>query len=465
MAVGAKWRLIVAGCLMVGLPAAAFVAAPAQAGSVPEAPAAQLAGFNASATSAGAQVQLLIPGLVPLGDPTKGNFIQASVPYATSTSSTGPSSGSVASPAWPGDAIATAGNALQTFSPSIPQALVNLLNDPVVARSAYPAQVNSKASDSFAPSGPLGIGSATAKSDVNGTTGYAALTDLNPLGVSKAGIPLLEIASARSDSSTTVKGSSVSDTSQTHIGRITIAGVITIDGIDTTATAASDGKTAKSGATTDIGSVKVAGLAASIGPDGITINGKGQGGSGILVSSADKLLSSLSKLGISITALAPQKEKNGNEADATSGAVLISFEDDNLPDLSKIAPQLPIPTPNSVGVEVSLGLSQAKAAATLLSDVTPGGPVVSPPNTEPTTGGSSSVGPPASCTGCNLPPENEATVAPSGTTPLVAAPGQATAFGVPVRTAWVVIAFLIAVLAAGPLLTYANWQLLRGRTP
>ena len=37
--------------------------------------------------------------------------------------------------------------------------------------------------------------------------------------------------------------------------------------------------------------------------------------------------------------------------------------------------------------------------------------------------------------------------------------------GLPVRVAWVVIAVLLSIVAAGPLLGYANWQLLRGRTP
>jgi hypothetical protein len=36
--------------------------------------------------------------------------------------------------------------------------------------------------------------------------------------------------------------------------------------------------------------------------------------------------------------------------------------------------------------------------------------------------------------------------------------------GIPVRVAWVVAAILLSIVAAGPLLAYANWQLLRGRT-
>jgi hypothetical protein len=453
-------RLILSAILVAGLPTVAYLAAPASAGSPPAAPASGLAGFNTTATSAGVQFELLVPGLVPLGDPTLGNFIQASTPYANSTSTTGPSTGGLASPAWPGDAIATAGNALQTFEPSLPQPLVNLLNDPVVARSSFPAQVGAGTTGSFTPTGPAGIGSATTTSSVGVTTAKAALTDLSPLGVSK-GVPLLDIATASTSTAAAVNATSVSNSAETRIGHISIAGLITIDGIDTTATASSDGHHGTPSATTNIGSVKVAGLAASIGPDGIALNGKGQ--AGVLVQTANKLLAALQKAGLSITALAPQTTKDGNGATATSGAVVVTFEDANLPDLGKLAPQLPIPIPNSAGISLVLGLSHAAAAATLQPDITlpPVTPTTS--STSPTTG-SQTVGTPP-CIGCGLSTTGgERTEPNQGTAPLIAGQ-QSTALGVPVRTEWVVIALLLAVLAAGPLLTYANWQLLHGRTP
>ena len=42
-------------------------------------------------------------------------------------------------------------------------------------------------------------------------------------------------------------------------------------------------------------------------------------------------------------------------------------------------------------------------------------------------------------------------------------PEPASIMGTPVKLAWVVLAFLISLVLAGPLLAYANWQLLRGR--
>jgi hypothetical protein len=411
--IGKRWRLVVACALMVGLPSAAYVAAPAHADSAPAAPASDLAGFNTDATSAAVQFQLLIPGLLPLGDPTKGNFIQASIPYSNSTSSTGPTNGSVTSPAWPGDALATAGSAVGTFAPTAPVALIKLLQYPAVARSAFPDQVGIKTSGSFGIGSPAAIGSATTKSYEGGTTGTAHITDLTPLGASKAGVPLIEIASATSTTTSTVKAASVSNRAETRIGRISIAGVITIDGINTSATASSDGKSGTSDATTDIGAVKVAGLAASIGPDGVTINGKGQGD--ILVKTANKLLGTLGKLGISITALSPQKAKDGNQADATSGAVLIKFEDDNLPDLGKLAPQLPLPLPNSLGFEISLGLSHAQAAATLLPDELP--PDLPPATSTTEPGGGSG---PTDIGSGSLPPIDSGVSTPPVSPPVIA---------------------------------------------
>lgn len=457
---GHKWRLVVATALLTGMPTAAYLAAPASAGSTPAAPASELAGFNTSATSAGAQLQLLLPGIVPLGDPTLGNFIQASAPYSNSSSTTGPSTGSVTAPVWPGDAVATAGNAVQTFSPSIPQALVNLLNDPVVARSNYPGQVGAGTTGSFTPTGPLGIGSATTTSADGSTTASASLTDLVPLGLSK-GVPLVEIASATSSTKATVDAASVANSAETRIGRISIAGVITIDGINTTATASSDGKKGVPTATTDIGSVKVAGLAASIGPNGITLNSKGEGISATLINTANRALTALGQVGVSIRTVPADTSTEGATAQSTSGALLITFQDNNIPNFGSLIPQLPIPTVNSVGITLALGFSKASAAATLLPDINvPPGTSTSPPSTSP---GGSGVTPP--CVDCGLPPGGVTTTSPPVTAPVLALPTEATAFGLPVRTAWVVIALLLAVLAAGPLLTYANWQLLRGRTP
>jgi hypothetical protein len=463
-----RTRIALAAALLAGLPTAAYIAAPAAAVTTAAAPGADLAGFNTSAVGAAAQIELLLPGLVPLGDVTKGNFVQASVPYASSTASTGPQNNGLASPAWPGDSAATAGNALQTFEPSLPQAIVNLLDDPIVARSAFPGQVSAQPSATYNPSGPAGIGTSTTTSTAGGSTSSSVVNDLSPLGSAKAtGTSLLEIGSAISNTSSTVAAASVSANASTHIGKVTIAGLVTINGVDSNATAGSNGKTGSKDTNLKIGSVTVAGLAASIGPNGITLNKSGLLGQLGVIGIANKALASLNKTGISIKTIAPTSKVKGKTATATSGAVQIAFKDANLPDIGKLLPQAPVPLPTSVGFTIDLGLSQASAAATLSPafENPPAPKVTSPPATTPAGPTQTGTGP----TGGSLPSEPSGPVSSSApvqaATPVIAQQKAATAFGLPVRTAWVVISFLLALLLAGLLLSYANWQLLRGRTP
>jgi hypothetical protein len=464
-------RLALAAALVAGLPTVAYVAAPAAATpakATATAPGADLAGYNTDAVSAAAQIELLLPGVVPLGDVTKGNFVQASVPYASSTASTGPQNTGLASPAWPGDAAATAGNALQTFEPSLPQAIVTLLNDPIVARSAYPGQVNAQPSSTYNPTGPAGIGTSKTTSAAGGSSSSSAVNDLSPLGAAKAtGTSLLEVASATSNTSSSVGARTVTANAETHIGKVTIAGLVTINGVDSNATASSDGKNGSKSTNLKVGSVTVAGLAASIGPKGITLNKSGLLGQLGVIGVANKALAALSKVGISIKTVSPTSKVKGKTATATSGAVQIKFEDANLPDIGKLLPSAPVPLPSSVGFTIDLGLSQVNAAATLSPAFTnPVSPPTTPPATTPAAPVQSGVTPTG---GGSLPSEPGgpvATTAPvQAATPVIAAPQAKTAFGLPIRTAWVVISFLLALLLAGLLLSYANWQLLRGRTP
>lgn len=471
-------RLALAATLLAGLPTAAYFSAPAAAvtartaavaRSTAAVPGGDLAGYNTNAVGAAAQIELLLPGLVPLGDVTKGNFVQASIPYASSTASTGPQNNGVASPAWPGDAAATAGNALQTFEPSLPQTIVNLLNDPVVARSAYPGQVDAQPSATYNPSGPAGIGTSTTTSTAGGSSASAAVSDLSPLGAATATkTSLFEVGSATSDTTSSVGVRSVSANAETRIGKISIAGLVTINGVDSTASASSDGKKGSQSTGLKIGSVTVAGLSASIGPNGLTLNKT----SGLLsqlgvVAIANKALAALSKVGITIKTISPISKVKGKTASATSGAVQIRFKDANLPDIGKLLPQAPVPLPSSVGFTIDLGLSQASAAATLSPAFeNPVSPPTTPPATTPSvpvqTGGGGSVG-----TSLPSEPTEPATssVPVPPASPVIAQAPAKTAFGLPIRTAWVVISFLLALLLAGLLLSYANWQLLRGRTP
>jgi hypothetical protein len=458
--------------LLVLAPTIAFWAAPATATSPGAAPGSELAGINADATATGIQVALLTPGIVPLGNSAVGDVVDISAPYANSTVGTGPTTAGIATPAWPGSALASAGSLAETFSSNFPHALAKLLNDPVLARSTYPPQLNVKRSGKFAPAGAdqAGVGTSTTSAGPAGTSAHSQLTDL-PLGMALPGIgksaagPLIEVGSTTVSSVAHVRAASVSTAATTRVGTVTVAGVVKIAGISSDAFTSSDGKRGSRSSDLRIGAVTVAGVPASIGPRGITLARKDLTSNAGLIPIANAVLTALKVAGVTIRTIAPAGQVTGSAATVTSGAVQIAFQDNHVPNLGALLPQLPLLLPNSLGVHVNLGLSQADADTTLLPGlgqplpVTP--PVTSgtPPAAPPAAG---SINPPAG--GVGLPPAGSTGAPAPGATPVIASPVTRTAFGVPVRVAWVVGAFLLALLAAGPLLAYANWQLLGGRT-
>lgn len=475
------WRrpaaLAVAAGLVVGLPLAALFLGPAaSAGSGP--PGSQLAGLNTTATATGIQVAPYTPGIVGAGNVVQGNLVEVAVPYASSAVGTGPSTSGTASPAYPGETAANAGNALQTFDPTLPNSFVALLNDPILAQSTYPPQVHTGASGSYQPPGAslIGVGTASTQSGPAATTATAALSNSSLLGA----LSLVQVGSATSDTSATLQAASVATTARTVLGHINIAGLVDISGISSEATASSDGTVGQQTSTLHIGAVTVAGLAASIGPDGISLNQIGLLGQLGLVPIANQALTALQALGLSVTTLAPTRQQDGSSASASSGGLQISFKDAHVPN-----PQGQLPIGSSVGIDIDLGLSVASANATALPPftlpgaVTPPGPVATvPPSTgTPAIGTGSgsgagsavSLGSPAAAVptpqlGSPAPAPSAAPAAPasSGSGPV---PVLAGFLGIPVRVAWVVAAFVLSIIAAGPLLAYANWQLLRGRTP
>jgi hypothetical protein len=471
---------IAAGILIAG-PSAAFWAAPATATSA-AAPGSELAGINANATASAVQFEIDLPGLLPLGNAARGDVVNISAPYATSAANTGPTTSGIASPAWPGTALSNGGSLIETFSPKVPHAIVKLLNDPVVARSTYPAQLNVKTKGKFDPTGSseAGIGTSTSESSAGATNSRSALTDAVPIGPTSplAGVtkllslgknaasgPLIEVGSAVAASQALVHSASVSTSSHSNIDTITVAGVIKIDGVSSDAAATSDGKRGKQSSHLHIGAVSVAGVAASIGPTGITLNKKAND-SLSLVPVANAVLSALQVAGVTIHTVAPASQVKGSAAEVTSGALQIGFEDNSVPNLGALFPQLPLLLPNALGVHINFGASEADADATPLPGFTTPGtqpPATTPPSTGTTLPTGPSGIPPVS--GGSLPTLPGATTPPlPGQTPVVAIPAANSVFGLPVRVAWVVGALVLSLFAAGPLLAYANWQLLRGRT-
>lgn len=459
--------------LMIGMPLAALWLAPRALAD--DTPGANLAGVDATATASGVTVAPLTPGLVGAGDVSKGNLVEADIPYATSSTSTGPSSSGVASPAYPGDSASQAGNLFNTFTP-LPAPLENALNDPVLARSDYPAQVSVGTSGSYTPpTGTTGgLLSASSESKPSGTTSDAALS-LSTLPAS-----LVQIGSATAHTATSLSASSVKSTAHTDIGRISLlGGAVVIAGLSSDATASSDGISGKQSNDLMIGQVTVAGQTVSIGPGGIQAGSGAQGG--LLVPAVNQVLGGLEQAGISVRTLAPTTHIDGTSAQVTSGALEISFLDKHIPNPNGTLPV------SAAGLDMQLGGASAFADATSLppfdSSSLPdqsqgaltspgsGAAAVSGTGGFPVSGGGAQVAlavpSQPSVTGgapAGEPPSlSPSQGSPSGTRALPATAAPASLLGAPVRVVWVVIAFLLSLVAAGPLLGYANWQLLRGR--
>jgi hypothetical protein len=452
--------------LVVGLPLTAFFVAPASAAPGP--PGADLAGINVTGAATAIQIAPLTPGVVGAGNVTQGNLVQASVPYASSSSSTGPSSSSVSSPVYPGPLASEMGTAFNTLHP-LPPTFVNLLNDPVIARADYPAQVTAGTSGSYAPPGgsTTGVGTASAQAGPGGTSAAAATNDTTLAGQ-------VEVGSSTAHSSTTIQAASASTDARTSVGTIKLLqGVIEIHGVSSDATASSNGSTGVDSSSMHVGAVTVAGQAAYIDSSGIHLARSDH--NLVLVAIANQALTALQQAGISVTTIAPSEQQDGNAASVTSGGLQIAFLDTHIPSPQGLTPV------NTIGLDVDLAISQASAQATALPPFalfpTAAAPV--PPASPPVTSAVASSGVPATPatpsavpTATQAPPSGGATVAapPASPTPARSLPPpqplptEQVVLGLPVRVAWVVLALLVSIVISGPLLAYANWQLLRGRT-
>jgi hypothetical protein len=449
--------------LMVALPVGSFFLAPSA--HADNTPGANLAGLNATAYASGTQIAPLTPGVVGAGNVSQGNLVEGAVPYAAASMSTGPSSTAVASPAYPGDTAAGAGNAIGTFAPQFPSTLTNALNYPVLAKADYPPQLNTGSSSKYNPpgTGGTGVGTASASATDSGSTCQSS-TASQSFG-SSAGV---QVGSSSASSSTVLTASSVAAASHTDVGTITLlAGAIKIGGVTSDASATSDGSNGHETSAFAIGAVTVAGQPASIGPNGITLKGSGTGQG--LIPDANQVLVALQQAGISVHTIAPSSTNNGAQASVTSGGLVITFIDPNIPNPNG---QIPV---SSLGFDLNIGISQASADATSLPpfDIqtgsvspslgsgTPAPASVGPSTASvaPATGGSVATGPVSNGS-------VSAGTVPAGTSSGSTAPAYSppeTLLGAPIKVAWVVIAFLLSLVASGPLLGYANWQLLRGR--
>ena len=447
--------------LMVGLPLSAFFAAPSA--HADDSPGANLAGLNANAYATATQFIPLVKGLVPAGNLSTGDFFQVSVPYSSASSQTGPASNATASPVYPGPVATGLPGALQTFG--FPAAFAALTADPVITTASYPPEPGSTSSGTYSP--PAGSTSGAGTSETNAAEGGASSQSTSSDSSFDNG--QIRLGSSHTATATTIKASSVSDLAQTDISHVSIlGGSVDIASITSSASASSDGNNGTQTSDLHVGNVTVAGQPAYIGPDGLHLAGSVSNLA--LTQLFNSALSALQQAGISITTVNPTSTVNGAAASVDSGAVQIKFTDPNVPNL---AGQVPV---TSVGTEVDLGLTHADAQATVFPPLPPITPIATPAAVTPVNSGTVAPPPAATAPAISGTPavatNSTANTSPSSSAAPSYAPVQnqpavsvqpASFIGMPTRMAWVVLSILISIVASGPLLGYANWQLLRGR--
>lgn len=448
----------------------AFVAAPGARADTGGTPAQNLAGFTADSSATALQFIPLVRGLVPAGNLSTGEFFQASIPYSSAASQTGPSSQGIATPVYPGPVAAALPGALQTEG--APAAFAALFADPVLAESSYPAYQGQAATGSYSPpaGSATGVGNASTSSSIGGSVSDAATSSI-PIAGNE-----VVVASSTTHAATVVGASSVSSEARTSISHVSILGLVDIASINSQVSTTSDGTTGTEKSSLQVGSVTVAGQPAYIDPSGLhlahTSNSLGGG-----IAAFNSVLTALAQAGISITTVAPTSSVNGAAATVQSGAVQIKFSDTNIPN-----PQGEVPV-TLIGYEIDLGQTTAGAQATLLpalgalpvTPAVPGAGSTAPalstsspsspaPVTTQTSSGGGGVGTTTSTNSSSVASSPARNASGSGTGGGGALQPQPAGFiGMPTRLAWVVISVLLSIVACGPLMGYANWQLLRGR--
>jgi hypothetical protein len=412
-----------------------------------------IAGYTLSTQASGLHAALNSPGLLPVGDAAVGTIVGVDIPLARVGVSAGPVTSAVSSPIYPGDAVAHLGTALGTFGVPIP-----VPNYPVVAEADFPPSPQHGGSSTFS-SATLPVQAFTAESHAaaNAATSVAHVVSTDLGGAFTTGVD--DAASAADLRDSCVDASATATTSG-----IVIAGLINIADVAGYAAARSDGKTAVPQAELKVGKVTVAGLPAYIDRDGIHLASQQPVGAGAVAAVESLLDKTLAATATTIKLLPPTTTVQAGEGSADSGAILVTTKQ-TLPAIGH-PPQGTPPIP--LVVELSYGHAQVSVNATsvpALPVVSPSSPAVSTPIITPSESGSaggSALAPvestPSSSVALSLP-------SPPGPQQQILASNVASppAPGSPVPIGWILVGLALCIVAIGPLLGYARWQLLEGR--
>lgn len=428
----------------------------------------QIAGYTLDGLAAGLRYQLDSPGLLPVGNPAKGNITSLDVPFARETITEGLVA-SRSSVAYPGDTAAGLGSALGEFG------LNGVPNDPVLANAAYPTAPGAPARSSYPPGGePEAANAGEAVASAGPTEGSSAASVASfSLGTGSA--VLARGGPARSSSVAHIGTACVDSTATASAQDLVIAGLIHIRGVSSVAAARSDGSKAVPYAALRVGRVTVDGLGAYIDHNGIHLDKQQPVGAGVVQAVQSELDSALAADGLEVSLLTPVTSTEGAGTTIDTGGVELTLKTEvpatGVPGVPALTipgqPPIPLGTP---GAPVEYQLVFGAARITVDATRTPplGAPTLSAGGLGAGPIGTPSGGPAGSSTagGAFPGPASSRGVGGPAAAPAVAAgmpPSRPTGAAVPV--AWVVVGALASLAAAAPLLAAARWQLLEGRLP
>jgi hypothetical protein len=401
-----RFGIVIGGAVVA---AGAAVMALGPAGAAAAASATTLGGFTISALAEASTASYEQPNAPIPATPT----VELDEGYASTSDNFGPSGSATASSLYPGQVIANAGPELGSFVPGVPLPAAPVW--PIQAQSSYPqtpntatddqpgvtmeassgtggneatAQIGNTASSAPSACATFDAGSAGASGlptlpTLPGSTGLSALagqghqsstqTSATP---STTGSTQLAATSALghlrfssgTSSSTTSGGVATASASATDSCISVLGGLITIGSVTSTATATSDGTTAKLTGSTTVDGASIAGEPVTIDASGIHAAGQG--------SPADPVLpileQALSQLGITMTVTNATDTSHGAGAsrrlDGLRIAVNLTTLDKEANAYSSLIPpsitaQLPLPVPNKQVLVWDIGTVDVQVAA------------------------------------------------------------------------------------------------------
>jgi len=354
--------LLVGGVVMItgAFGAGGAVASPSS--GVPSST--NLTGFSINSLASGTSLLMNEPTA-----PAPNPVVEVDGDYATATLAAGPADHALASQLWPGSVVAGAGPALSLLVPGLPAPVPSY---PVRAEAYYPQDPHDQQSQTVP-----GASMIAHANGLDASSGATLTGEATPSAISSANYATQTESSVVSDVATSTASSNVS-----HLD--ILGGLITAASVVSTATATSDGTTAKVAGNTVVSGLLVDGQPAVVTPQGVQAAGMGAQNP----VPTQVIQQALAQGGVNMFLARPIDVVQGNSASRDLGGLIVQLQASAL---NNFVSQLPAPTASAIeraqggnfGSSVFLSFASlsvnaaanqpAKAAPTTLSVLSGGG--------------------------------------------------------------------------------------------